>query len=203
MRPYQVFAVLALGCVSPVLAAYPAASVCELRVQMPGRYEQGSGTLIGVAGDKGLVLTAGHVPESVGRHLRVMWRMAGVEESDGVCVAVTDTNADLALIVCPRPRGLRPVPIVPFDESKSPWTSMGFRDSKFWTVDATHCDYKGGRMYLNGTYKHGMSGGPTFDRDGNLVGVVSAIDNANEDEATLGMSGDGPKLQELINQFRK
>lgn len=192
-----------LALTSPVLAAYPADSVCEIRVLMSGGYEQGSGTLIGVTVDKGVILTAGHVAIREGQKSTILWRMQGNQKSEGVTLAVTDTTADQGLIVCDRPKDIRPVPVAAFDDKCGPWLSLGYRDGKFWTATATGCNYNKNRMELNTPYVHGMSGGPTLDNRGFLVGVVSAINAPNEDAATIGYSVDGPRLQSLLNQIRK
>lgn len=192
-----------LAITSPVLAAYPEDSVCEIRVLMQGGYEQGSGTLIGVDGAKGLILTAGHVAIGEGQKSTLLWRMQGNQKSEGVTIAVTDTTNDLGLIICDRPNDIQPVPVSVFDDKCGPWLSLGYRDGKFWTATATGCNYSNDRMELNTPYVHGMSGGPTLDKNGHLVGVVSAINKADEDAATIGFSVDGPRLQSLLNQFRK
>lgn len=199
---FKAFTII-LALASPVLAAYPSDSVCEIDVAVSGGYEQGSGTLIGVAGDKGLVLTAGHVAMREGQQSTIRWRMTGKQKSTGTTLVVTDTTHDLGLIICDRPNGIRPVPVAVFDAKCGPWLSLGYRDGKFWTASASGCGYRDGCMELNTPYVHGMSGGPTLDINGHLVGVVSAINAADENAATIGYSVDGPSLQTLLNQFRK
>lgn len=177
-------AILLVGNVATQDPAYPYSSIAEL-VHDNGDHtcDCGSGTLIAVSGDKALVLTAAHVAESVGRKFHVKWRKAG-QESEGVVIDIlkhTGFETDAALIICDRPEGLTPVPCAPFDKSCGPWTNAGYGygenpqkgDGRLWVSTTTEVEVTDNKVYGNGLFVGGMSGGACIDSRGKLVGITN------------------------------
>ena len=174
----------------------PYRSVAEIR--MP-RWT-GSGTLVATSGGKGLVLSCRHVNPRVGMRARVRWLGVGAE-TIGVVVKVVrgrGFGTDLALLVTDIPGGVLPRTVAAFDPQNGPWRSVGYRDSRLLEATAERVDVRGNLLYLNSPYLGGMSGGPTFDRFGQVVAVVVA---SNGD--TVGVSVDGEALHDMLREFAK
>jgi hypothetical protein len=162
---------------------------------------QGSGTLIGLNGNRALVLTCRHVAEQVGNDVTCNWLWAGRQSTPGRVVAVVPGggfDTDLALVVCGRPNGIAPMIVTSYAPAYGPWVSAGFRDGKLRYAFASSARYDGGLIRFPVPYVQGMSGGPCYDRYGRVIAVVVA-----SDLETFGISVDGPRLQALVNQFRK
>lgn len=172
-------------------------AICEIRLKS----WQGSGTLIGVNGNQALVLSCRHVCEQVGNNVTCNWLWAGPQSTPGRVVAVVPGrgfDTDLALVICARPRGVAPMPVTSFNYANGPWVSAGFRDRSLRYAYARSAEYDGSLITFPVPYIQGMSGGPCYDRYGRIVAVVVA-----SDMESFGISVDGPRLQALVNQFRK
>ena len=179
------------------LAAYPYDSVCEVAVPNGRQMNAGSATLIAVTEDKALLLTCQHVVLSVGKTVHVNWAATG-ETSRGKVVAIGKNGLDIALIVCPRPEGLEPVPVASFDPRKDePILNIGYPG-----VQGFVAWQMGTVISLNTTDLRytcrpisGMSGGATLDMYGNLVGVIQYYNPKG------GGSTGGRKMLEFLRDY--
>jgi S1-C subfamily serine protease len=191
---------IALAFVTSAAAQTPQQSICELHA--PGW--TGTGTLIGVSGDQGLILTARHVADRVGLRMTANWLWAPRPVSTP-CVVIAILpglrfDTDMAAIVTTLPKSLviKPVAVVPFDAANGPWTAWGFRGGKMRLARVSEARVQDNYVFLNAALVPGMSGGPCLDRFGRIV----AVDVAS-DFATLGIAADGPALRDFVNQYRK
>ena len=163
---------------------YPYSSIAELvHDNGDNTCDCGSGTLIAVSGDKALVLTAAHVAGRKGNKFKVKWRRGG-QESDGVVIDILDHTGfdnDAALVLCERPIGLTPVPCAPFDKNCGPWTNAGYGygenpnkgNGRLWVSTTTEVEVTDNKVYGNGLFVGGMSGGACLDNRGKLVGITN------------------------------
>ena len=188
--PILLLALLATSC----LGAYPYDSVAELMVKQGNGYNGGSGTLIAVSDTMGLILTCRHVVLTPGNIVKVHWAATG-EITTGKVVKVGQTQ-DIALVICPRPRELRPVPHT--------MPTYGRR-----IINAGYPGVKGVLEWQEGQIKSltdsqvfytcrpipGMSGGVTFDKFGNLVGVITHY------QPNGGISSSGVQMIKFIGEF--
>lgn len=176
-------------------AAYPYDSICEVRIGKSG----GSGTLIAVSQRQALILSCQHVTGRVGRTVRVNWSATG-EKSNGKVFAVGSGGLDIALIVCPKPTGLQPVPVtIPSWASTKKIINAGFPgldDRLEWQtgrvigIDVDELRYSCRPV-------PGMSGGATLDQNGNLVGVITRYG------PRYGISTSGTAMMSFVGKFMK
>lgn len=200
--------VLVLVCLSGCLSEVSAdpwdtyRSVCQIDVQKGSRTWQGSGTLVALNGEYGLILSCRHVNTVEGMPVTVSWYGAGNIKTAGVVhysMPGKTFSTDLATVIAKVPSGIRPVPIAKFDTVSGPWYSVGYRGNVFLESIASRGSYvEPNLLYLNAPYLGGMSGGATFNRRGELVGVIVA-----SDRFTLGVSTDGPALHDMLRAYMK
>jgi len=177
-----------------LLAAYPYDSVAEVLVESGNHYNGGSATLIAVSGDQALILSCKHVAEEAGRDIEVHWAATG-EQSKGKVLLVGE-DQDIAMCICPRPKGIRPVPVT------SAGVGQYIVNAGFPGLTGT-LEWQQGKILTTGvsemTYTcrpiPGMSGGATFDRYGNQVGVIIAY------SLDCGISSAGDDMRSFINHF--
>jgi hypothetical protein len=187
---------LALG-VAPARAAYPYDSACQVAVQKsPRRVVGGSGVLIGVSGEKALVLTVRHVALRAGLPVTCEW--AG-SVSHGKVLAVSP-DSDVALLVVDRPPGVQPVPVAMPSAASGPFVLVGFpgydRDTMRWQRgEFVAVEYD--QLVVTCRPEKGMSGGPAFDRYGRVVGTVSAFG------PRYGFCGSGAAMFDLLDDYLK
>lgn len=184
------YIVLCSGC--SALRSDPYRSVCQIRVSGG----QGSGTLIGVADNQGLVLTARHVAVRIDATATLDWFYAGNQHTTGVVAAISpgDTLAtDMALVVCSLPDDVAPLSVARFDPNNGPWRCFGFKGDVPWETVALGAREHDGIIELDQPFTQGMSGGPVLDRDDNVVGIVVA-----SDMESIGIASDGKTLAVLV-----
>lgn len=165
---------LIVASAATALAAYPYDSICEILVPEASGYSGGSATLIAVSDTQALLLTAQHVVSRPGKSVKISWPATGAH-SKGKVIRIAPNGLDAALILCPRPDGLRPVPVAPIDPCKSEYiVNAGFpgiTGTLEWqagkVTDLTKVDLRYSCRPIPG-----MSGGCTFDQYGNLVGII-------------------------------
>lgn len=179
----------------------PYRAVCEIHTSGG----QGTGTLIGETGDKyALVMSCRHVCNAVGGDVVLNWRWAGGQLTAGKVIHVTkgpmgDFESDVALIMTDLPYGIEPVTVARFKKSEGPWVMAGYRDDSLRITYAGHSLIdRHGRTYIMTPVMRGMSGGPVFNKYGQLVGTVIASDFANH---AIICSGD--ELHDAIAKFRR
>jgi len=162
---------------------------------------QGSGTLIATRDDgTALVLSCRHVCGRIGNRVQLNWILSGGQTSSGVVwdvVPGAGFDTDLALVICDRPSGVLPRRVVPFQPQNGQWVSAGFRGGQLRYSVSSAARLQGSLLTLNSPFVGGMSGGPTFDRFGRVVGVVVA-----SDRRSYGVSTDGDLLHNLIRKYR-
>lgn len=172
----------------------PYRAVCELRVGGV----KGSGTLIYRRQDYGVVLSCRHVCQMEGLPVVLRWGAAGNQITSGRVLKVVpgaSFNDDLALVECGAPRGVRPVRIGSPCLSDRTWVSIGYRNGMRMAV-ASEGRMQSNMFVTDSPFVKGMSGGPTFDRYGRLIGVVVASDFVN-----TGVSCDGPLMRAFTQQY--
>lgn len=177
--------------------AHPWSAACKVTVNLRANLANGgSGTLIGVTKNEALVLTVAHVAERVNQTATCQW---GDQKCHGYVLAVSPT-ADLALILVQRPVGIAPVPVAHAEPENGPYYMAGFpgydRDTLRYQQGA-YVDHDHDTLVITCRPEKGMSGGPTFDRYGRVVGAVSAYGLQH------GYAGDGDALQALVKAYLK
>lgn len=189
MKPLLSLA-LALLFAVPALAEHPYDSACQVRVGSSG----GTGTLIGLKDGKALVLTVKHVAERKGQRAVCNW---GSQKMSGQVVAV-HRKADIALLVVDAPEGIKPVAVAKAVPENAPFVMAGFpgydRNTLRWQ-QGNFEDEDYSYLVITCRPEEGMSGGPTFDKYGRVVGAVSAYSK------TSGYAGDGDALVELLDAY--
>lgn len=185
---------LTLVCALSSSAQFPITSVCSIQT---ARCE-GSGTLIGVRGQVGLVLTCRHVAGREGAIVKCVW--VGGQETLGVVLRVLAGNgyeSDQALVMCVRPANVWPVEIAKFD-LVGPWTSIGWRNGRMYVQRHSVAVERDSLIKLQGPYVKGQSGGAVFNRHGKLVGIIVA-----SDFVAVGYASDGERLHNMVKQFKR
>lgn len=196
------------------LAAYPYDAVCEIDVEKPRsrRTIGGSGTIIAVSETLALVLSCKHVIRAPGRRVKAYWPNAIIVHhkngltirsqgftSYGISIDVGD-NQDIAAFITQRPPDIRPVRVRLPHVDNGPFTNVGFpsgrgglewQQGKFGSLNHSEFRYDVARP------APGMSGGATFDRFGNLVGVIVRYGKSG------GVSTSGREMLEFVEKFRK
>lgn len=171
------------------------------QVIIPGM-GQGSSALIGDRPELelGLMLLCRHVGQQPGQKLDFQWLWAGGETTHGQTIAIiqgSGFDSDLALAVCKVPRGVKPLRVVPFEQSQGDWQAVGFRDDVLRIAGPYKVSVGAkGILTMEQAFIKGQSGGPLMDRYGSVVGVVVA-----SDESQWGLCADGPQLHELVHRF--
>ncbi len=201
-RHLLTFLILVVG--SNSFAAYPYDSVSEVVVPnarfIPGvghiKANAGSATLIAVSTDQALLLSCKHVAIEAGKEVRVYWPATG-EKSVGEVLLVGE-HQDIAMCICPRPKGLRPIPIRA-PRVGSTITNAGYPGAHSileWQRGRVSSIGKS-RMQYSCKPRPGMSGGATFDEYGNQVGVII------EYWPWGGVSASGPDMLKFVGRFIK
>lgn len=161
----------------------------------------GSGALIGVSGDRALVLTCRHVAETVGRDCELLWLATG-EVTLGRVIQVIpgdSFNNDLALIDCVRPQGIDPAQVAKFDSKNGPFTTLGYRRREMYMSISTNAKEDSGLVRLSAPLIGGISGGPCCDRFGRIVGV--GVGTSKLEPSSV--AADGKYLIDLIEPYKK
>lgn len=190
----QLFLVLTFWLSSAVLfAAYPYDSICEIRVKGSG----GSATLIAVSEKNALLLTCKHVALRAGNKVKVYWPATG-EKSDGRVLKVGRRGFDIAICICPRPKGLLPVPVTGPSRTKSGRVTnagypgldgtLGWQTGKITNISPS-------QITVTCRPVPGMSGGATFDQRGNLIGIIIKYGRRS------GYSTSGTDMLYFVSQF--
>lgn len=157
--------------------------------------------MIGVAGDKALVLSCRHVCRKEGQRVTAKWLWAGGQVTRGSVVHVMGGRGyptDLALVVVDRPMGVAPVLVGVFDSRDGPWITAGFKGQMMRIGLAYTAKREPGLVFTYDPAVPGMSGGPAFNRFGWLIGVVVASDWKD-----FTVSVTGPQLIRMLDRFRR
>lgn len=168
-------------------------SIAQLR--MPDC--SGSGTLIGTSGDRALVLSCRHVCESVGRPVEATWVWADNQRTTGQVIDVLrggGFNTDLALADVGLPKGVQPVEVAVLNLDSGPWAAAGFRQGTMRITTARRGWVNDNMFFFDTNLIGGMSGGPVFNRYGQLVAV--GVGSHTTEVKAIGV--DGKALQAII-----
>jgi hypothetical protein len=160
----------------------------------------GSGTLIGLSGDYALVLTVQHVAEEVGAVAVCNW--VGNPPLQGTVLAV-NAEADIALLMVKAPVGIKPVPVATATKESAPFTMAGYPGYDRTTLrlqTGEFLEIDDGTLTVKIRPEKGMSGGPCFDRYGNVCGAVSTF-SRREYKGTAG--GGSQALKDLVSPYIK
>lgn len=178
----------------------PYRAVCHLRVGGV----QGSGTLI-AGGDSALVLSCRHVCQAPGLPVTVSWPAAGGQTTQGRVLEIVpgaNFDTDLALVQCGVPTGVKPRTMARRQADgqlrDSPFVAVGYRDGWMRTVCTNTAVRSGSLVGIPHPLVPGQSGGPLYDRFGNVVAVVVA-----SDFRSVGVACDGLPLFNLIKKYRR
>lgn len=203
-----IIAVIAIVALSAAYscAAYPYDSICEILVESgtyPNgdiRYNGGTASLVAVAEDQALLLTCKHVAIWPGKAVLINWAATG-EEGLGKVIAV-GRNQDIAMVICPRPKGLRPIPIARASKVESGRiTNVGFpgvTGSLEWQTGLIK-EVTRFELIYNCRPIPGMSGGVTFDQFGNQIGVITFYHKFRPS----GGSSSGPEMIKFIKSVQR
>ncbi len=189
---------LTLCAVSPALAEYPYDAACLVTVHRGGvrGANGGSGTLIAANKTHGLVLTVKHVAERKGLKAACRWGDVTVRGE----VLDVHPDADVALLIVDVPKGVRPVPVALPTKDTGPFVMAGYPGYDRNTLRFQVGQFKSldeDTLTITCRPEQGMSGGPTYDRYGRVVGTVSAYSRID------GLAGSGTDMMDLINKHMK
>lgn len=167
----RLLSILILLVAGRCFAAWPYDAVCEVQNGNAG----GSGTLVGVKDDKGVVLSCGHIFDEGVRNPVARF---GDKKYRGRVLGI-DKELDLSAFVIQAPEGIKTPKCVRaakrddgfFIAVGYPWYSRG--KEPHWTK-GKYLGYSGKDVqFLARPYVHsGYSGGGLFAPDGSFVGVV-------------------------------
>lgn len=193
MKRFFLSAVLSLYICASAFAAYPYDSICQV---ISGR-SGGSATLVAVSDTHALLLTCQHVVHKAGNNVYIHFTSTG-EKLHGIVVEVGKNGFDIALVLCPRPKGLRPVPV-----TLPNWRDTGCITNAGYPGLTGTLEWQTGELRSLGTDVMtytcrpipGMSGGATFDQYGNLVGVITRY------ARRFGQSSSGPDMINFLSKY--
>jgi hypothetical protein len=200
MRPAILHAIvhlLALVC-SCAYGAWPYDACCEIDNAIGNTASGGSGALVGVSDDSGLVLSCAHVfaneqmtRKEIGR-VSVRFPAAGKYPAR---VLAVDLAHDLSALRIERPEGVEPVATVKITKADGPFTGAGypsFGKFRYYQADLTNFEPPC-RAILNRRCYSGFSGGPLFNQYGELAGVLVQTGPSGEGRTptyTVAIAGD-------------
>jgi hypothetical protein len=149
------------------------------RIVVPERsgVSLGSGTLVDVRGDFGLVVTNWHVVRDAAGPIQV--EFPGGFQSPGDVVK-TDKDWDLAALSIRRPPAVLPVPVSPLAPRPGQWLAIAGYGSGLWRLVSGPCtqylapgaEFPYELVELAAEARQGDSGGPIFNERGELAGVL-------------------------------
>ncbi len=194
---------------SPAEVAVDARPIARIENTTPAARAYGTGTLVDVDDDRGLVVTCAHLfREGVGT-VRVSFPNRPAQTAR---VLKADHNADLAALAIP-PLELRPVEVAQqFPQRGDMLVSCGYGgDGRLWSnrgqalgYVTTVGSYGRETLELSGSARLGDSGGPVLDGNGYLVAVLFGTDGRVVDATFCGrvrkfLAGLSPRFGQAPN----
>lgn len=161
----------------------------------PGRYAGGSATLVGISGDRGLLVSAGHIFENGGRSaegtfpsVQGTWKMKVLE---------CRQDPDIAILELRNPPDIATPPCVRVARQEDgPFTCAGYPYNGHGQLHNCSGDWLGcdnSMLTLRCMVISGYSGGAIFNRHGEYVGNVCGrrgTGNSGKTDRTYGFSGE-------------
>ena len=191
-------AALLLLAVGSCQASWPWDACCAVRSGNAG----GSGTMVGVAGEQSLIITASHVTEGGGRR---SVRFNGHDWQPATLVGSDERN-DLAALVTKTPEGIgTPRGVRAASKEDSPFFMVGYPYYSRGKQEVWQGNYAGytqhGTVMVQGRghIQSGYSGGATFNRYGEWVGSCNGyLDYGN---GISSYAASGPAMIRFVGQF--
>lgn len=173
----RLFSLLLLLIASTCHAAWPEDSICRVQATPPvGKVNNGTGEVVGVTGDRMLILTMHHVIED-NEKVSAVWADGTVQQGK---VVARSKEKDLAAFTVPIIPSKMPVVLGSSFDSKQTFTGKGFpgggapKAKDLATVTGKHTWSDALKFKFTGWHEAGMSGGPVFDSKHRMVGVIKA-----------------------------
>lgn len=206
------FAILLAG---RVLAEWPYDAVCDVVIPLQsGDSAGGSGTLLGVSEQTGLVLTCWHVVEG-GRMDSITCTFPATGSRHRGRLIGSDSAYDLAAIEIENPPEIATPVIARARRDEGPFVCAGFPWNGGGRLRTTVGDYMGfpqgqgvsswapSMLHTRTHVISGYSGGARFNKHGEYVGVISGMtgDSPQNMDRTWGAGGDA--LERFVDRFLK
>jgi S1-C subfamily serine protease len=207
--------IVALLFAAPALAAWPWDAVCDITNlkkdwdRESGRWinHGGSGTLVGVSNDTGLILSCAHLWENGGKTAEV--KFLSIKQPFRGQVLAVDHQNDLSAISITAPKGIAtPKAVRAARPEDGVLVAAGFpfysKGELHWT-SGKFLNYSGSDLHFAARpYVHsGFSGGAVFAMDGSLVGVVSGYDYNAGVNRGWSIAPSGQALEKFASRFMK
>ena len=190
-----IFVLLSLFCTPKAEGANPYPAICKIDM---GEWT-GSGTLIAVDDNAGLILSCRHVAVRTGSQADVFWPGAGGQLTSATAYYVDPGNgftSDISCFVTTRPKGVKPLTVTQFDDTQGPWVGLGYRGDHLRMSITGEATAKGTLIRCPVPAIGGMSGGPLLDKKGRIVGVVVG----STDDFSIAVTG--KPIQDAIRIFK-
>lgn len=171
---------LVLCAAAAVSAAPPYDSIALIRMTSPSNGSGGSGVYIGNVDNSAVILTCKHVAEKSGDSCIVQF---GGTQYEGIVASVHKT-VDCAIILTSIPKGVAPVAFSKLVPTKNtePYVLAGFPGldrSRLYYCIGRYQELTDQFLIVQCSPKPGMSGGACFNSNGELCGLVAAVDEKN------------------------
>ena len=187
-------------------AARAMAATVRLQVEDDHGQSYGTGTVIDVKDQVGLVITCGHIFRASQGKGQITADLFGDQESRGIAGTLLqyDLDEDIALVTLPLPYRVTPVPVATEARairSQDRVFSIGCNRGSEPTVEQSHIvdinRYLGPEnLVIQGEPVDGRSGGGLFSSQGELIGICNAADPERSEGLYAGL----PVVHRLLDR---